>query len=572
MTLIPISEWPQFFADNLWAVSLATAALVALVLLLMRGVVRAARRVERGQRRIDKTIEDAAGRMGEALAEKLLAAIPGEEGVRSVAKDEIARGFVDLRGELRESDIANSRASENRAAEIKRLLSEHAVYLHDRFADIAAREEERLRATRDSAAADSARRAAEDRAESREALSAALKQFSETMSAASRANSETMAAASRANAESLEGALRGVAEAMNRLSAEVDAKLARTAQRVEGRVSENIGDAQKSFEALRERMDRLAEERAGVEEIGRDVAAMSRVMLARVTRGTAGPAQLSAILEGALSPDNFALNAKTAGGATADAVLKLPPPNGDIAMDAGLSLENFARTVDENLSRTERDAARSAFAGDVRKRVDFVADHLIAPGAGGAMLFVAAEAAFAELHAHCRAEVSHAASRRVWLVSPATMLAVLNTARAAVRDYRAREELERLRDGLREVARQFAALERQMAAIGGHVSSAWRGMQGAESDGAKLLGRVRNLADSAAENEALENADDKREAERFSGQKTEGSGQKTGGSSPNAGGGSGSGGSVPHSGGSDSRSGGSVSHSGGSRSRSGERN
>ena len=181
-----------------------------------------------------------------------------------------------------------------------------------------------------------------------------------------------------------------------------------------------------------------------------------------------------------------------------------------------------------------------------------MADNLIAPGAGGAMLFVAAEAAFAELHAHCRAEVSYAASRRVWLVSPATMLAVLNTARAAVRDYRAREELERLRDGLREVARQFAALERQMAAIGGHVSSAWRGMQGAESDGAKLLGRVRNLADSAAENEALENADDKREAERFSGQKTEGSGQKTGGSSPNAGGGSGSGGSVSHFGGGDS--------------------
>lgn len=483
----------KLLSENAWLLAAAGAALLIAILVLAWAAAKGVRRVDRRQAGLGKAMEENAERMGDALAEKIVSAIPGEEGIRSVAKDEIARGFVDLRAELNEADIARERGARQRADEIKRLLSEHAVYLHDRFADIAAREEERLRAVRDSAAADAARRAAEDRAETRAALSDSLRQFADTMQTASRANAESLAAA-----------LKGVSDSMNRLSAEVDAKLSRMLERVENQLSENIGDARKSFEALRERMDKLAEERSGIEEVGRDVAAMSRVMLSRATHGAEGAAQLSAILQGALSPDNFVLDAETPSGARADAILKLPPPNGDIAMDAGLPLANFARLTDDSLTRRQRDAARKDFAADARARIDYVAENLIPPTAGGALLFIPTEAAFAELHAHCRKEVERAAKRRVWLTSPATMLAVINTARAAIRDYRARTELERLREGLREVAELLATLEGQMTEIGGHVNSAWRGMQDAGARGAKLLGQVRNLADTANENAALE--------------------------------------------------------------------
>ena len=487
----------KLLSENASLLVLAGCVLLLLILAVAWSTAKIVRRMERRQASVDKAMEANADRMGHSVSEKILAAIPGEEGIRSVAKDEIARGFVDLRAQLRESETAAETANRERAAEIKRLLSEHAVYLHDRFADIAAREEERLRATRDSAAADAARRAAEDRAEMRETLSASLKQFAETMDAASRANAESLAAA-----------LKGVSDSMNRLAAEVDAKLARMLERVENKLSENIGDARKSFEALRERMDKLAEERSGIEELGRDVASMSRLMLSRATYGAEGPAQLAAILEGSLSPENYSLNAKMKNGAKADAILHLPPPNGDIAMDAGLPLANFARLTDDSLDRPQRESARKDFAADLRARIDYVAAKLIPRSAGGAMLFVPTEAAFAELQAHCREEVERAARSRVWLVSPATMMAVINTARAALRDYRARAELERLRDGLREVADLFAGLEKQMAKVGGHVNSAWRGIQDAENRGAKLMGKVQNLADSANENKTLEADDD----------------------------------------------------------------
>ena len=481
------------FSENVWPLSFAGVALIIAVLAIAWSTAKIVRRMERRQSVLDKIMEENADRMGHAVAEKVVAAVPGEEGIRSVAKDEIARGFVDLRAQLRESEAASARAAQDRADEIKRLLSEHAVYLHDRFADIAAREEERLRAVRDSAAADAARRAAQDRAESRQALADSLAQFSKTM--------ET---ASRANAESLTAALNGVSDSMNRLSGEVDAKLSRMLERVENQLSDNIGDARKSFEALRERMDKLAEERSGIEEIGRDVASMSRIMLSRAAHGAEGTAQLSAILEGALAPENFELNVDMKNGVRADAVLKLPPPNGDIAMDAGLPLVNFARLTDDGLTRRQRESARKDFAADIRARIDHVADNLTPSTAGGAMLFVPVEAAFAELHAHCRKEVELAAKRRVWITSPATMLAVINTARAAIRDYHARVEVERLRDGLREIAELFGALESQMTEIGGHVTSAWRGMHDAEQHGAKLMGRVRNLAETAVENADLE--------------------------------------------------------------------
>ena len=485
----------KFLAANAGTLALAGGVLIFILLALAWSTARFVRRMERRQADQDKKMEENAERIGHAVAEKVAAAIPGEEGIRSVAKDEIARGFVDLQERLSASEKSADAAARARAEEIKRLLSEHAVYLHDRFADIAAREEERLRATRESAAADAARRAAEDRAETRDALNTALDRFSQTMSAAS-----------TANAESLSTALKSVSDSMNRLSAEVDAKLSRMLERVENRMTENIGDARKSFDALRAQMDKLAEERAGIEEVGRDVAAMSRVMLARAAHGSDGVVQLSAILENALSPENFELNAEMPSGVRADALLKLPPPNGDIAVDAGFQLANFARLTDDGITREQREAARKDFAADARARIDYAADNLIPEGAGGALLFVPAEAAFAELHAHCRPEVEHAAARRVWLTSPATMLAVINTARAALRDHRARMELERLRDGLREVAELFADLESQMAEIGVHVDSAWSGMKNAADRGTKLMGRMRTLTESAEQNAALDDS------------------------------------------------------------------
>ncbi|ODU41861.1 MAG: hypothetical protein ABS92_10945 [Thiobacillus sp. SCN 63-374] len=155
-------------------------------------------------------------------------------------------------------------------------------------------------------------------------------------------------------------------------------------------------------------------------------------------------------------------------------ILGDPEPTGTVCVDAKFPLENYSRMFDDTLPPAEREAARRQFKADVKKHVDDIAAKYIVEGetSDGAVMFLPAEAVFAEIHAYHADLVEHAQKKRVWLTSPTTLMAVLNTARAVIRDSETRRMAHVIKDELSKLAKDFARFDERMKKLASHIEQA----------------------------------------------------------------------------------------------------
>src|SRR6185436_2594155 len=140
-----------------------------------------------------------------------------------------------------------------------------------------------------------------------------------------------------------------------------------------------------------------------------------------------------------------------------DCMLFLPEPTGNIAIDAKFPLENFRLLMDSTLLNSERQQAIKQFKLDIRKHISDIAEKYIIPGetADGAVMFIPAEAVFAEIHGRHDDLVEFAQKSKVWMVSPTTMMAILTTARAVLKDAATRKQVLEIQKHLRMLAEDF---------------------------------------------------------------------------------------------------------------------
>ncbi|MGI9307412.1 MAG: DNA recombination protein RmuC [Gammaproteobacteria bacterium] len=293
-------------------------------------------------------------------------------------------------------------------------------------------------------------------------------------------------------------------QSMNRLGAEVDAKLTLLNSKLEKNMETRWSDALSSMNALREQIEELAGAGEQIKNINQNMTSLSRLMQARSGGDETGARQqLSELLAQILPAEHFMLDVDLPNGHCAAAIVRFPDPKDSVVIDAGLPLLSFVQSLDETLPADERDAKRQAFRQELLAHINHVADCLIAPPDTGesALLFVASESAFAEIHARHRAAVKLALSRRVWLVSPTTLLAVVNTANTAIRDHQARLQLRRMQESVAQIVEEARHFENRLTEIGDHVNSAWRSVQRAENASGRLIGSIRGIAQQPEENE-----------------------------------------------------------------------
>jgi len=155
-------------------------------------------------------------------------------------------------------------------------------------------------------------------------------------------------------------------------------------------------------------------------------------------------------------------------------VMFLPEPTGTIAIDSKFPLESFRRMFDTSVPEPERVIARRQFKVDVKVHINAIADKYIIPGttSDGAVMFLPAEAVFAEIHGHHPDLVELAQKKRVWLTSPTTMMAVLTTARAVLKDQKTREQVHIIQEHLRGLSQDFGRFQDRMEKLGTHIKQA----------------------------------------------------------------------------------------------------
>ncbi len=263
-------------------------------------------------------------------------------------------------------------------------------------------------------------------------------------------------------------------ERVQQLSQTVDGRLNEISGKVAERLDEGFRKTNETFTSVMSRLAVIDEAQKKIEGLASNVVSLQEILGDKRSRGAFGEVQLEALVRNSLPPDAYAFQYTLKSGTRADCVLILPQPTGSVCVDSKFPLENYSRMFDDALPVAEREAARRQFKTDVKKHVDDIAARYIVEGetSDGAVMFLPAEAVFAEIHAYHADLVEHAQKKRVWLTSPTTLMAVLNTARAVIRDSETRRMAHVIKDELSKLAKDFARFDERMKKLASHIEQA----------------------------------------------------------------------------------------------------
>jgi DNA recombination protein RmuC len=275
------------------------------------------------------------------------------------------------------------------------------------------------------------------------------------------------------------------------LTGKIDEQLALIAGKVNERLDEGIKKTNETFTNVMTRLATIDEAQKKIETLTGSVVSLQEILGDKRSRGAFGEVQLEAIVRNALPESAFEFQYTLARGVRADCVLKLPPPTGMLAVDSKFPLENYERMFAEGAER----ATAAAFKADVRKHIDDIANKYIVAGetGDGAVMFLPAEAVFAEIHARHRDLVEYALARRVWITSPTTLMAILNTARAVIRDVEMRKQVHVIQDELKKLGAEFGRFDDRLRKLADHVRLAHEDAQNVQISGRKISERFARI-------------------------------------------------------------------------------
>jgi DNA recombination protein RmuC len=292
-----------------------------------------------------------------------------------------------------------------------------------------------------------------------------------------------------------EAMLARLSDTTHTLNTRIDERLGEISGKVNERLDEGFRKTNETFTSVMARLATIDEAQKKIESLTGSVVSLQELLGDKRARGAFGEVQLEALVRNVLPPSAYAMQATLSNGSRADCVLELPAPTGKVAVDSKFPLENYHRMFAAEMTELERAAARKQFRQDLRRHVDAIAGKYIIPGetSDGAVMFLPAEAVFAEIHAHHAEVVEYAMSRRVWIVSPTTLMAVLNTARAVLKDVETRRQVHVIKDCLGKLAADFARFDERMRDLARHIKQAHDDVEKVQVSSSKITQRFAQI-------------------------------------------------------------------------------
>jgi DNA recombination protein RmuC len=293
----------------------------------------------------------------------------------------------------------------------------------------------------------------------------------------------------------LEGQLSQLAVDNGDLRRSLDERLAAMGSRIGDSLTQHSERTHQSLTGLMERLAVIDRAQANIKELSGHVVGLQDVLSNKQARGAFGETQLANIIADVLPTGTYALQATLSNGNRVDCLIKLPNPPGAIAIDAKFPLEGF-RALMAAEGEPARLVAARAFQTAVRKHVSDIAEKYILPGETGdwALLFLPSERIHAELHATFGTVIEEAQRRRVAIVSPATMMAVVQTVRAIFLDVRMREQAALIQRHVAEMADDVRRLDERAEALQKHFGQATRDLDLIRTSTGKIVGRTEKIA------------------------------------------------------------------------------
>ena len=279
------------------------------------------------------------------------------------------------------------------------------------------------------------------------------------------------------------------------LTQNTDLRLKEISNGVEKRLSEGFEKTTKTFSDILQRLALIDDAQKKITDLSNNVVSLQEVLNDKRSRGAFGEVQLNGLIRNVLPEQSFKLQHTLSNGKIADCILFLPEPTGNVVIDSKFPLENYRKMMDFEQDEFTRKAAQRQFKVDIKKHINDISDKYLIDNetADGAIMFIPAEAIFAEIHGHQSELVDYANKKRVWLASPTTLMAILTTARSVLKDEATRGQVHIIQAHLSHLAQDFSRFKGRFANLAKHIDQAATDVQQIHTSADKISNRFEKI-------------------------------------------------------------------------------
>lgn len=278
------------------------------------------------------------------------------------------------------------------------------------------------------------------------------------------------------------------------LTEEIQGHLMQLTQQVNHKLNEGFEKTSSTFTDVVRRLTIIDEAQKKITELSTHVVSLQDVLVDKRARGAFGEVQLSTLIANMIPNAHYQMQYTLSNQKRADCILFLPEPTGHIVIDAKFPLETFQKLMNPE-NEPSKKLLQQQFRQDIQKHIKDIAEKYILPPetTDGAVMFIPAEAIFAEIHANYPEIIALSQRLKVWLVSPSTLMAVLTTARAVLKDDATRKQIHIIQKHLLALSEDFQRFEKRMGKLSKHIDLAHQDVNEVSTSARKITQRFQKI-------------------------------------------------------------------------------
>nr|WP_230310410.1 DNA recombination protein RmuC [Turicibacter sanguinis] len=262
----------------------------------------------------------------------------------------------------------------------------------------------------------------------------------------------------------------------SKLNERIEFNLLRINDKVNERLDQSFNKTNETFQNILVRLAKIDEAQKKIESLSTDIVSLQNLLSDKKSRGTFGEVQLYQIMAAVFGEKNdriYETQYKLSNGTIVDAMLHAPLPMGDLPIDSKFPLENYQRMIDRTLGEVERQLAEKQFKQDVKKHIDDIFNKYVTPQetSDQAVMFLPAEAIFAEINAYHPDLVAYSQRKRVWLVSPTTFMSTLTTIQVILNNLERDQHALIIQQELNKLGDEFKRYKERWDKLSKHIDS-----------------------------------------------------------------------------------------------------
>ena len=306
---------------------------------------------------------------------------------------------------------------------------------------------------------------------------------------------ESIKISNQQNTQSLSQHINHFTQTINNLSKNQKENIEYMQQNVRKELNMGFDKSQQTFQDVIKRITLIDAAQQNIIKLSEDVVSLQALLSDKRSRGAFGEVQLNGLIENMIPPQHYKFQHTLSNGKRADCMLFFPKPTGAIAVDAKFPLENYQASINSSLEQSERKHAERQFKKDIQHHIQDIAQKYIIEGetGPGALMFIPAESIFAYIHANYPELIQLSQKMHIWLVSPTTLMAVLTTARAVIKDDATREQVHIIQTHLQHLSQDFGRFETRLNHLVKHINQAAQDVEKTHISSKKIIDKFKKI-------------------------------------------------------------------------------